>query len=31
MRTYYIAQGTQCSVVTYMGRQSKKEGTYVYV
>ena len=21
---------TQCSVVTYMGRQSKKEGIYVY-
>ena len=24
MRTYCIAQGTQCSVVTYMGKESKK-------
>ena len=24
MRTYCIAQETQCSVVTYMGKESKK-------
>ena len=31
MRTYCIAQGTQCSGVNGMGRKSKEEGIYVYV
>ena len=33
MRTYCIAQGTltQYSVLTYMGKESKKEWIYVYV
>ena len=30
-RLYNTGNSTQCSVVTYMGRKSKKEGMYVFV
>ena len=31
MRTHCVAQGTQCFVVTEMGRKEKKEGIHVYL
>ena len=30
MRTYCVAQGTQCSLMTWVGKKFKKEGIYVY-
>ena len=30
-RIYCIAQGSQYSVMTYMGKESKKKWIYVYV
>ena len=29
--TYSLARGTQCSVVTWMGKRAKGEGIYVHV
>ena len=30
-RLYSTGNSTQCSVVTYMGRESKREGKYVHI